>query len=212
MVRNIEKTEDQIIVRPSQERGHAQHGWLDSYHTFSFADYYDENYMGFRSLRVINEDRIAPGMGFDAHSHRDMEIFSYVVEGAVKHKDSMGHESVIKAGDVQKITAGKGIVHSEFNASDKEAGHFLQIWIVPNKKGLQPSYQELTLSPSDEKTPLLLIGSLQGGANIAQFNQDVFIYRGNLKKGQGVVYAVKPQRGVWLQMVKGKLNLDGKLL
>ncbi len=198
-----------IQVRPAAERGHANHGWLDSYHTFSFANYYDEKYMGFRSLRVINDDWIAPGKGFGAHPHRDMEIFTYVIEGAVAHKDSMGHESVIKAGDVQKITAGTGIVHSEYNGSQKEKVHLLQIWIVPAKQNLKPFYQEFRLGSVDSKTPVSLIGSPQGGENVMQFNQDVYIYKGALKSGESYQHDLKSGRGVWLQMIKGEVQVNG---
>lgn len=201
-----------IVLRPSNERGHSDHGWLDSYHTFSFANYYDPKHMGFRSLRVINEDRVAPGMGFGAHPHRDMEIFSYVVEGSLKHQDSMGHESTIGPGQVQKITAGRGIVHSEFNGSGKKPVHFFQIWILPHTAGLTPSYEELILSDPDPNAPLILIGSPSGGNCVVKFNQDVYVYRGVLSKGAKVEHAIATRRGVWVQMVKGSLELDDKTL
>ena len=197
-----------IRIRPAAERGHADHGWLNSYHTFSFAGYQDPAHMGFRALRVINEDRVDPGMGFGAHPHQDMEIFSYVIEGSLTHKDSMGHESTIKAGDVQKITAGTGIIHSEFNGSKKEKVHFLQIWILPEKVGLKPSYQEYSLALSDQAPPVSLIGSPKGGKNVIQFNQDVYIYKGTLTQGKTYSYELKPGRGVWLQVIKGKLTVS----
>ncbi len=201
-----------IKIRRANERGHALHGWLDSFHTFSFADYYDPQHMGFRSLRVINEDRVEAGKGFGEHSHKDMEILSYVVEGALKHKDSMGHESVINTGDIQKITAGTGIVHSEFNASHTKRVHFLQIWIVPKEKGLNPSYQQFTLPSQDTTHPLLLIASSMGGKNIIQFYQDVDLYRGTLKKGQKISHIFPPKRGGWMQMIQGSLELEGHSL
>ncbi len=212
MKRSPKEIKESIIVRPSDERGHAQHGWLDSYFTFSFAEYYDPAHMGFRSLRVINEDRVEAGMGFDTHPHRDMEIFTYVIEGALKHKDSMGHESTLKAGQVQKITAGTGIRHSEFNASAKEKVHLLQIWIEPQEKGLKPSYQEYSLALANEKNPLLLMGSPQGGNNVVQFNQDVYVYRGVLKEGKSVPYKINSGRGLWLQIVRGEIKLNGHTL
>lgn len=197
-----------IQVRKSSDRGHANHGWLDSYHTFSFADYFDPQFMGYRSLRVINEDRVEAKQGFGTHPHRDMEILTYVISGQLAHKDSMGSGSTIRPGQVQKMTAGTGITHSEFNASDKEAVHLLQIWIVPHLRGLKPSYEEYTLAPPDEKNPLLLIGSLDGGKNIVKFNQDVLLYRGILSSGQSLGYSMKPGRGVWVQMVKGQLAVN----
>ncbi len=208
---NVNNANGVIKVRRSNERGHANHGWLDSYHTFSFGEYFDRNHMAFRSLRVINEDWVEGGEGFGRHPHQDMEIFTYIVEGGLKHEDSMGHQSTIKAGDVQKITAGTGIYHSEFNASAKDQVHLLQIWIMPERKGLKPSYQEFTLAPQGAE-PLTLIGSPQGGNNIVQFNQDVYIYRGILPKGKDIGIDIKPERGVWLQVVKGKVELNGHLL
>ncbi len=168
--------------------------------------------MQFRSLRVINEDRVAPGQGFGTHPHRDMEIFTYVIDGALAHKDSMGHASSLKAGQVQKITAGTGISHSEFNGSDKDPVHLLQIWILPKKRGLSPSYEEYTLALPDEKNPLLLMGSPTGGKNVVKFNQDVFVYRGVLKAGQSAQYSLKFTHGAWVQMIKGKLTVNDTLL
>lgn len=194
-----------IQIRPAQERGHVNHGWLDSYFTFSFADYHDPAHMQFRSLRVINEDRIAAGKGFGMHPHRDMEIFTYIIDGQLAHKDSMGHASSLTAGQIQKITAGSGILHSEFNGSGDREVHLLQIWIVPQKRGLTPSYEEYNLANPDENNPLTLIGSPEGGKNIVKFNQDVFVYRCALKDGQAMNYVLKPGRGAWLQMIKGQL-------
>ena len=199
-----------IKIRRSRERGHAKHGWLESYHTFSFAGYQDPNYMGFRVLRVINEDRVEPGMGFGAHPHDNMEIFSYVIEGALTHQDSMGHKFTIGAGDVQKITAGTRIVHSEFNASTKEIVHFLQIWILPIQRGLEPSYQEY--SGLKNKQSVTLIGSPEGGENVIKFHQDVYIYKGHLKQNETFTHELKPTRGVWFQVIQGKLNVNNEPL
>ncbi len=198
-----------LILRPSHERGHVNHGWLDSYFTFSFADYHDPDHMQFRSLRVINEDRVAPGQGFGMHQHRDMEIFTYVIEGVLAHKDSMGHASSIKAGQIQKITAGRGISHSEFNGSNKDPVHLLQIWIIPSPLGLTPSYEEYTLPVPDEKNALILMGSSLGEKNVVKFNQDVLVYRGVLAAGKTAEYDLKSGRGAWIQMVKGKLSVNG---
>ncbi len=204
--------QNKITLRPSQKRGYADHGWLKSHFTFSFAEYQDPAYMGFRSLRVINEDYVAPGQGFGTHPHRDMEIFTYVIDGALAHKDSMGHASSLSAGQVQKITAGTGISHSEFNGSDKDPVHLLQIWILPEKRGLVPSYQEYTLAVPDDKNPLLLMGSPSGGKNVVKFNQDVFVYRGILKTDQDVEYSIKLGRGAWVQMIKGRLTVNDTLV
>lgn len=211
MLRNI-KTHPIIVVRPAHERGHADHGWLNTHFTFSFADYFDPKHMGFRSLRVINDDIVAAATGFGMHPHRDMEILTYIIKGSLRHKDSMGHESVITSGQIQKITAGSGIRHSESNASDRDAVHLLQIWILPHTKGLTPSYEEHTLPASDSNDPLHLIGSEQGGNDIVRFNQDVRVYRGVLDKGKEFTYAIGTGRGVWVQMVKGSLELDDKTL
>jgi redox-sensitive bicupin YhaK (pirin superfamily) len=199
-----------IVVRPSDERGHADHGWLKTHHTFSFGDYHDPAHMGFRSLRVINEDYVGGGQGFGKHPHKNMEILTYILAGALEHQDSMGNASVIKAGDVQKMSAGTGVFHSEFNPSPSETVHLLQIWILPDTQGLAPSYQQFSLAPNKE--PLLLIGSPKGGEQVVQFHQDVYLYRGVLKKGERHSFNLNPGRGVWIQMIKGALEANGHAL
>jgi len=192
-----------ITIRQSQERGHAKHGWLDSYHSFSFADYYDSQWMGFRSLRVINEDRVAASQGFGTHPHKDMEIITYVLSGQVKHKDSMGNEGVIKPGEVQKMSAGTGVMHSEFSGSSTETAHFLQIWIVPDTKNLKPMYEQ-NLLPQDQKDSLIEFP--------VSIHQDAKIFRGRLTKAHDLSYKVAPGRGVWIQMVSGSLSVNDKVL
>jgi redox-sensitive bicupin YhaK (pirin superfamily) len=206
------KASQNIQMRPSHERGRANHGWLDSYFSFSFADYYDPAHMGFRSLRVINEDYVEAGQGFGAHPHKDMEILTYVLEGAVAHKDSMGNASVIKAGEVQKMSAGSGIEHSEFNPSKTDKLHLLQIWIIPATKGIEPNYEQYALPKPDEKNPLQLIASPQGGVNVIKYYQDAELYRGLLKKGASTKYVIRRGRGLWLQMIKGQLEAAGHVL
>lgn len=205
-------TTKNIRLRPSAERGHVNLGWLDTHHTFSFGDYYDPAHMSFRSLRVINEDYVDGGQGFGTHPHKDMEILTYVIEGALAHKDSMGTSATIKAGDVQKMSAGTGVSHSEFNPSPKDKVHLLQIWVLPAQKGITPSYEQFALPKPDDKNPLQLIASPKGGKNIIVFHQDVDLYRGILNKGKEHAFDVRPGRGVWVQMIKGKLGLNGQTL
>jgi quercetin 2,3-dioxygenase len=201
-----------LTIRRANERGHADHGWLDSYHTFSFADYYDPAHMGFRSLRVINDDRIAPGMGFGTHPHRDMEIFSYVLEGALQHKDSLGNGRVLRPGQIQLMSAGSGVTHSEFNPSATEPMRLLQLWILPRQRGLTPSYTEWHPQPGHADEPKVLVISPDGRDGSATIHQDAEVYRVLLKPGQTVSHELKPGRGVWLQIATGKAALNGGVL
>ncbi len=197
-----------VKIRRSQDRGRTQVGWLDSYHSFSFGEYVDPEQMSFRTLRVINEDWINPGMGFGAHPHRDMEIITYVVSGALQHKDSLGTGSVIKPGDLQKMSAGTGIVHSEFNASDDVKVHLLQIWIVPSKKGIEPGYQQIAIN-SLSSTGLTLVASKSKQKGIIHVEQDVELFLGKLKPGQSVAYDCGIGRGLWIQVIKGIVEGEG---
>lgn len=201
-----------IAVRRAQERGHADFGWLDSYHTFSFGEYQDPEHTRFRTLRVINDDTVQPGHGFDAHPHRDMEIISYVIEGELEHKDSLGHGSVLTAGEVQAICAGTGITHSEFNPSDDRRVHFLQIWIFPEEKGLKPRYQQLRLSGLKKDRGLTLFVSNHEEDRCLFIHQDARVYHGQLTPGQTRIYPASPGRGLWVQMITGELSLDGHTL
>ena len=199
-----------ITVRPSQARGHANFGWLDSKHTFSFGSYYDPNYLGFGNLRVINEDRVKAGQGFGPHGHRDMEIITYVLDGALEHRDSMGHGSVICPGDVQRISAGSGIAHSEFNASKTDSVHFLQIWILPNTKGLEPNYEEKHFTLAQKQGQLRLVASGDGRNDSIKIHQDVDLYAAVLKEGDRLNYAVNSNRSLWLQVARGSVTINGK--
>jgi redox-sensitive bicupin YhaK (pirin superfamily) len=201
-----------IQIRRSEDRGHAQHGWLDSRHTFSFADYYDPKQMGFRVLRVINEDRVQPAKGFGTHGHRDMEILSYVLEGKLQHKDSMGTGSVIEPGDVQRMSAGTGVSHSEFNASSSEVVHFLQIWIMPANNGIQPGYEQKRFSQADKSGQLRLVASPDGRDGSVTIHQDVALFASMLESGTEVSHAVGPVRHAWVQVVRGKILLNGQTL
>jgi redox-sensitive bicupin YhaK (pirin superfamily) len=201
-----------ITVRKSEERGHANHGWLDSYHTFSFANYYDPRHMGFRSLRVINEDRVAPGKGFGAHSHRDMEIISYVLQGQLAHRDSMGHQEVLGPNEVQRMSAGTGVVHSEFNPSGTEPLHFLQIWIEPASDGTPSSYEQFKFAPEEKRGKLKLIASPQGGEGVARINQDAKVLVSELAKDDAVTYPLGAQRSAWLHVIKGGVTVNGTSL
>jgi redox-sensitive bicupin YhaK (pirin superfamily) len=197
-------------IRRAADRGTSELGWLDSRHTFSFADYYNPGHMGFGPLRVINEDRVAPGTGFGQHGHRDMEIISYVLEGALEHKDSIGTGSVIRPGDVQIMSAGKGIVHSEFNHSKVEPVHFLQIWIEPDRTGIAPRYEQKTFPEGDKRGRLLLVASPDGRDGSMTVYQDVELRAAVLEAGQRVVYALKSGRKAWLQVTRGELALNGQ--
>ncbi|MFB2879147.1 pirin family protein [Floridanema aerugineum] len=197
-----------IIIRPAEERGHANHGWLDSYHSFSFASYYDPNFMGFRDLRVINQDRVAPGRGFGTHPHKDMEIVSYVVEGALEHKDTLGTSSVIRPGEVQRMSAGTGIAHSEYNHSETEPVHFLQIWILPNEKGIKPGYEQKMFADEEKRSQLRLVASGDGRNGSVTIHQNVDLYASLLQPGEQVVHTLEPQRHVWVQVIKGQIMLN----
>lgn len=201
-----------ITVRPKDERGIANFGWLDSRHTFSFGHYYDPQQMGFASLRVINEDKIIPAKGFGTHGHQDMEIVSYVLSGELEHRDSMGNGSVIRPGDVQRMSAGTGVRHSEFNASKTNPVHLLQIWIVPEQTGLQPSYEEKNFSSQIRSGKLTLIGSRDGRDNSVTIHQDVNLYLGSLSQSDRLTYKIEDNRAVWLQVIAGEVKLNDRLL
>ncbi|MBM4441111.1 MAG: pirin family protein [Candidatus Rokubacteria bacterium] len=201
-----------IVKRPSAERGHANHGWLDTFHTFSFAGYRDPRYTGFRDLLVINEDRVAPGRGFGRHSHADMEIISYVLAGALEHRDSLGTGSIIRPGDIQRMTAGTGVTHSESNPSPTEPVHFLQIWIAPATEGLPPSYEQRTLAPADLRGALTLIGARDGRDGAVTIHQDVEVFATRLDAGASVTHALRPGRHAWVQVIDGDLQLNGLAL
>lgn len=197
-----------ISVRRSNERGHFDHGWLNTYHTFSFDQYYDPRYMGFRNLRVINEDFVAPGRGFPKHGHRDMEIITYILEGALKHEDSMGNGSVIRPGDVQRMTAGTGVRHSEQNASDKERVHLLQIWILPHTVGLEPGYEQKAFSEDERRAQLRLIASEDGREGSVLVHQDVSLFASLVPSGQEVEHTMDPLRHAWIQVARGSVEVN----
>ncbi|RPH70420.1 MAG: pirin family protein [Myxococcaceae bacterium] len=201
-----------IQVRKSNERGHADHGWLDSHHTFSFADYYDPQNMGFRALRVINEDRVEPAQGFGTHGHRNMEILSYVLEGGLAHRDSTGGGGVIKPGDVQRMSAGTGVMHSEFNASRSEPVHFLQIWIVPERRGIAPGYEQKHFPPEQRQGQLRLIASPDAADGSVKIHQDARVYSTLLGKGQTVSHALATSRHAWVQVARGQVRVGDVVL
>ncbi len=201
-----------LTIRRSDERGRANHGWLDARHTFSFANYYDPAHMGFRSLRVINQDIIAAGAGFPTHPHADMEIFSYILWGALEHKDSMGNGRVLKPGQIQLMSAGSGVTHSEFNPSKTEGASLLQIWIRPNKSGLTPNYTEWHPDPAQENEAKVLVISPDGRAGSATIHQDAHIYRIRLPKGQSVTHTLYESRAAWFQLIKGNIEAHGNSL
>jgi quercetin 2,3-dioxygenase len=201
-----------IQVRKSGERGHADHGWLNSYHTFSFANYYDPKNVGFRSLRVINEDRVAPGKGFGSHGHRDMEILSYVLQGSLAHRDNMGHQEVLGPNEIQRMSAGTGVMHSEFNASDREPVHFLQIWIEPASNGTPSSYEQIRFAPEEKQGKLKLLAGPQGGEGVAKINQDAKVFVAELTKGDAIDYRLGDRRHAWLHVIRGAVTVNGKAL
>ncbi len=201
-----------LTLRLAEERGTANFGWLDSKHSFSFGHYFDANHLGFGPLRVINEDRVAPGGGFPTHPHANMEIISYVLEGALEHKDSIGTGSVIRPGDVQRMTAGTGIRHSEYNASNREPVHFLQIWIVPEEEDLQPSYEQKAFADDEKRGKLRLIGSRDGRDGSITIHRDVDLYVTLLSNGETVGHELVEGRGAWLQVARGAVTVNGEAL
>jgi redox-sensitive bicupin YhaK (pirin superfamily) len=197
-----------ITIRKSEKRGHLDHGWLDTYHTFSFDQYHDPRHMSFGSLRVINEDRVAPGHGFPTHSHRDMEIITYVLEGGLAHRDSMGNGSTIKPGDVQRMTAGTGVAHSEANPSSSDPVHLLQIWIMPNARGLEPGYEQKMFSDELKHGQLALIASLDGRQGSVTIHQDADVYASKLNAGERVTHTTGADRKVWVQVARGSVRMN----
>ena len=198
-----------ITLRKSQERGYADHGWLKSHHSFSFAGYFDEKHMGYGNLRVINEDRIAPGTGFGTHSHKDMEIISYVLEGNLGHKDSMGNVKGIPPGDVQRMSAGTGVQHSEFNHAENQTTHFLQIWIEPNVRGIAPSYEQKTFSAAEKRGKLCLVASHDGVGGSVTVNADARIYAGLLDGNEAATLALNSARKTYIHLIRGHLQVNG---
>ena len=197
-----------ITIRKADQRGHGNHGWLDTHHTFSFANYYDPHYLGFGSLRVINEDKVQPSAGFGTHGHQDMEIITYVLEGTLEHQDNLGNGSLIHAGDVQKMSAGTGILHSEFNPSDTDPVHFLQIWITPDQKGIKPAYEQHNFRIHESPNHLHLIATKNGEGDCISVQQDVKLYGSVLDVGNAVNYEVLHDRRAWLQVVRGAVRLN----
>lgn len=200
-----------LVIRRAEERGHANYGWLDTHHTFSFAGYHDPRHMGFGALRVINDDRVGAGAGFGTHPHRDMEIISYVVEGALEHKDSMGNGSIIRPGEVQRMTAGTGVRHSEYNPSRGEGARFLQIWIIPERRGLTPSYEQRAFD-DERRGRLRLVVSPDGREGSLRVHQDAALYASLLTAGEGLEHEPAPGKRVWIQVVRGRLQVDGHTL
>ncbi|HYL91643.1 MAG TPA: pirin family protein [Alphaproteobacteria bacterium] len=201
-----------IKIRRADERGHANHGWLDTHHTFSFSEYYDPKFMGFRSLRVINEDWVKPGYGFPTHPHRDMEIITYVLEGSLEHKDSMGTGSVIRPGEVQKMSAGTGVRHSEFNHSKTEPVHLYQIWIMPEDEGIKPMYEQKVIPAGEKQGKLRLVASPEGGDGRVTLYQDARLYASVLDAGQSVEHPLTQGRYAWIQVARGQVNVNGQEL
>ena len=198
-----------MTIRKAADRGHANHGWLDSHHTFSFANYYDPDHMGFRALRVINDDRVKGGQGFGAHPHRDMEILSYVLEGGLAHKDSTGTDGVIRPGDVQRMSAGTGVMHSEFNASKTDTVHFLQIWLMPARQGIKPGYEQKAFPPPEKRGRLRLVASPDAADGSLTIHTDARVYAGLFDKGEAATLELGPGRHAWLHVASGKVKVNG---
>jgi redox-sensitive bicupin YhaK (pirin superfamily) len=201
-----------LTIRKADERGHFDHGWLNTYHTFSFAEYYDPAHLGFRALRVINEDRVQPGRGFPTHAHNDMEILSYVLDGELEHKDSMGNGSIIRPGDVQRMSAGTGVRHSEYNPSKEAPVHFLQIWILPERHGLVPGYEQKPFAEADTRNRLRVIASPDGRDGSVTIHQDVEVYLARLDAGHEIVQPLRVHRHGWVQVARGAVLLNGEPL
>lgn len=199
-----------ITLRKADDRGHADHGWLNTYHTFSFADYQDPRHMGFRSLRVINEDRVQPAQGFGTHGHRDMEIISYVLEGALEHRDSMGNGTVIRPGDVQRMSAGTGVRHSEFNASDKELVHFLQVWLLPARNGIAPGYEQKAFGPEQIEGRLRLVASPDGREGSVTIHTDALVYAGRFDRDAAGELSLADGRHAWVHVARGRARVNGR--
>jgi redox-sensitive bicupin YhaK (pirin superfamily) len=201
-----------IALRRAEERGHFDHGWLSTYHTFSFADYYDPAHMGFQGLRVINEDRVQPGKGFGTHPHRDMEIISYVLEGGLEHRDSMGNGSVIRPGEIQRLSAGTGITHSEFNVSNDEMVHFLQIWLLPTQRGIAPGYEQKVIDRSEQSGRLRLVASPDGKDGSVVIHADARVYGGLFENGTKAELAIPQGHHAWVHIARGKARINGSAL
>jgi quercetin 2,3-dioxygenase len=199
-----------IKIRPAYERGAVNLGWLDSRHTFSFGNYYDPKHRNFGPLRVINEDKVQPGQGFGTHGHKDMEIVTYVLSGELEHKDSLGNGSRMRPGDVQRMSAGTGILHSEFNPSTEQPVHFLQIWLLPGSQGLEPSYEQTAFTDADKRDRLRLVGSLDGREGSVTIHQDVALYAASLQQGVSINHSLKPKRGLWIQVARGTISANGQ--
>lgn len=199
-------------LRRSEDRGHANHGWLDSYHSFSFADYFDPDHMGWGNLRVINEDRVAPGTGFGKHGHRDMEIISYVLSGSLAHQDSMGNVQSIPPGDVQRMSAGRGVLHSEFNYAKDQVTHFLQIWIEPSVRGIEPGYEQKTIPAADKRGTLRLVASHDGAHGSVTIHADAQLYAGLFDGSESAELALDPARKAYVHVIRGSLDVNGQRL
>jgi redox-sensitive bicupin YhaK (pirin superfamily) len=208
----MERSVTMLTIRKARDRGHADHGWLNSHHTFSFADYYDRRHMGHGNLRVINDDTVAPGKGFGTHPHRDMEIISYVLDGALEHKDSMGNGSVIRPGDVQRMSAGTGVTHSEFNHSATEPVHFLQIWILPDAPGRAPGYEQKFFDRAEKRGRLRLVASATGRDGSVSLNQDADVLAGLFDGDESATYVTRPRRDLWIHVARGSLSVNGQAL